>query len=147
MVSILSKRFQNNNWLKIHYNHSFDVKHYSITRIMIEDSIVAGLTRYTNVWKNIFWNGFLKVDIRGDRVENVLWRLRDITFPPRLKSVVILCGMNNFNEVRLHDIVQGLIAIGSSFKNCFSNPNIFTDCFPAINVFLLINEFESLLMK
>ena len=55
--------------------------------------------------------------------------------------------MNNFNKVRPHDIVQVLIVIGSSFKNRFSNPNIFMDYFPAMNVFLLINDFESLLMK
>ena len=58
---------------------------------------------------------------------NVLWRIRDIAFPPQSKNVVR----------SLHDIVQGLIAVGSSFKNQFNNPNIFIrgllpqgECFP-----------------
>ena len=42
-----------------------------------------------------------------------------------LKNVVVLCGMNNINKDPPHDIVQGLIAIGSSFENRFNNPKIF----------------------
>ena len=87
---------------------------------------MAGLTRYNNVWKNLFGNGFINLGIRGDRVEHVLWRVTDIAFPPRLKNVVILCGTNNINkDPPSHDIILGLIAIGSSFKNRFNNPNIF----------------------
>ena len=51
--------------------------------------------------------------------------VRDIAFPPRLKIVVILCGMNNINKDPPYDIAQGLIAIGSSFKNRCNNPNVF----------------------
>ena len=47
---------------------------------------MAGLTRYSNVWKNIFGNEFINLGIRGDRVENFLWRVSDIAFPPRLKK-------------------------------------------------------------
>ena len=98
MVSILSKTTNNNNWLKIHYNHRFHVHHDNINSIIKGDSIVAGLTRYNNVWKNLFGNGFINLGIRGDRAEHVLWRVRDIAFPPRLKNVVILCGTNNINK-------------------------------------------------
>ena len=87
---------------------------------------MAGLTRYTNVWKNLFGNGFINLGICADRVEHVLWRVRDIAFPPQLKNVVILCDTNNINkDPPSHDIILGLIAIGSSFKNRFNNPNIF----------------------
>ena len=126
MASIPSKRFNNYNWFKIHHSHYFHVNHDSINSIIIGDSIVAGLTRYSNVWKNLFGNEFIiNLGIRGDRVENVLWCVRDIAFPPRSKNVVILCGMNNINKDPYYDIAQGLIAIGSSFKNRCNNPNIF----------------------
>ena len=108
MASIPSKRINNNNWLKIHYNHCFHVNHDNINSIIIEDSIVGGLTRYNNVWKKIFGSGFINLGIRGDRVEHVLWRVKDTAFPPRLKYVVILFGMNNINKDPPHDIVQGL---------------------------------------
>ena len=86
---------------------------------------MIGLTRYDNVWKNLFGSGFINLGIRGDRVEDVLWCVKDIAFPPRLKNVVILCGTNNINKDPPDDIVQGLIAIGSSFKSRFNSPNIF----------------------
>ena len=100
---------------------------------------MAGLTRYSNVWKNIFGNEFINLGIRGDRVENVLWRVRDIAFPPRLKNVVILCGTNNINKDTPYDIVQGLIAIGYLLKTgSITLTYLFVDYFPAMNTFLLI---------
>ena len=86
---------------------------------------MAVLTRYPNVWNNLFGNRFINLGISGDRVENVLWRAIDIPFLPSLKDVVILCRTNNINKDPLYDITQGLIAIGSVFKNQSSNPNIF----------------------
>ena len=68
---------------------------------------------------------FINLGISGDRVENVLWRARDIPPLLSLKSVVILCGTNNINKDSSYNITQGLIAIGSVFKNQSSNPNIF----------------------
>ena len=150
MASIPSERFYNNNWIKIYKNNCFQVKQENINSIIIGDSIVAGLTRYTNIWNNIFSNSFINLGISGDRVENVLWRAREIPFIPSLKNVVILCGTNNINKDSPYDIAQGLIAIGSAFKNQPSNPNIFIcgilprDGYCSINR-LIINEINDLL--
>ena len=103
MASILSERFYNNNWLKFHQNH------------IIGDSMVAGLTRYTNISNNLFGNRFINLGISGDRVENGLWRARDITN----NNIT-----NNINKNSPYDIAKGLITIGSVFKNQSSNPNI-----------------------
>ena len=150
MASIPSERFYNNNWIKIHKNHCFQVKQENINSIIIGDSIVAGLTRYTNIWNNLFGNSFINLGISGDRVENVLWRAREIPFIPSLKNVVILCGTNNINKDSPYDIAQGLIAIGSVFKNQSSNPNIFIcGLLPRDESFsinrLIINEVNDLL--
>ena len=120
MASIPSERFYNNNWLKIHQNHCFQVKQENINSIIIGDSIVAGLTWYNNVWNKLFVNRYINLGISGERVENVLWRARDIPFLSSVKNVVILCGTNNINKDSPGDIAQGLIAIGSVF-----NPNIY----------------------
>ena len=79
MASIPSERFYINNWLKIHQNHCFQVKQEDFNSIIIGDSIVAGLTRYTNVQNSVFGNRFINLGISGDRVENVLWRARDMS--------------------------------------------------------------------
>ena len=111
---------------------------------------MAGLTRYTNIWNNLFSNRFINFDISGDRVENVLWRARDIPSLLSLKNVAILCGTNSINKDSPYDIAQGLIAIGSVFKNQSSNPNIFIcgilprdECFSIVR--LIINEVNDLL--
>ena len=85
--SIPSEKFYDNNWLKIHHNHCFQVKHENINSMETGHTIVVGLTRYTNIWKNLFDNRFISLGISGDRVENVLWRARDISFVPSLKNV------------------------------------------------------------
>ena len=98
---------------------------------------MAGLTRYTNVWNNLFGSRYNNLGISGDRVENALWRARDIPFLPSLKNVVILCGTNNINKDSPYDIAQGLTAIGSVFKNQSNNPNIFIcGLLPAMNLFI-----------
>ena len=119
---------------------SFQVKQENINSIIIGDSIVAGLTRYTNIWNNLFGNSFINLGISGDRVENVLWRDREIPFIPSLENVVILCGTNNINKDSPHDIAQGLIAIGSAFKNQPSNPNIFISGILPRNGYCSINR-------
>ena len=86
---------------------------------------MVGLTRYTNVWDNLFGNRFINLATSGDRVENVLWCARDIPLLPSLKNAVVLCGTNNIDKDSPYDIAQGLIAIGSVFKNQSTNPNIF----------------------
>ena len=86
---------------------------------------MAGFTRYTNVWNNLFGNRFINLGISGDRIENVLWRARDIPFFPSLKNVVILCNTNDINKHFPYNITQGLIVIGSVFKNQSSNTNMF----------------------
>ena len=150
MASIPSERFYNNNWLKIHQNHCFKVKQENINSIIIGDSIVAGLTPYTNIWNNLFGIRFINLGISGDRVENVLWRTRDIPSLLLLKNVIILCGTNNINKDSPYDIAQGLIAIGSVFKNQSSNPNIsICGILPRDESFsinrLIINEVNDLL--
>ena len=150
MASIPSERFYNNNWLKIHQNHCFKVKQENINSIIIGNSIVVCLRRYTNIWNNLFGNRFINLGISGDRVENVLWRARDIPSLLSLENVVILCGTSNINKNSPCDIAQGLIAIGSVFKNQSSNPNIFIcGILPRDESFsisrLIINEVNDLL--
>ena len=76
----------------------------------------------------------------GERIEHVLWRVRDIAFPPRLRNVVILFGTNNINKDPPYELAQGLIAIGSSFKNRFDSPDIFICGLLPRDVYFSINR-------
>ena len=71
MTLIPSERFYKNNWLKIHQDHCFQVNQENINSTIIGDSIVAGLTQYTNVCNNLFGSRFANLRLSGDRVENI----------------------------------------------------------------------------
>ena len=76
----------------------------------------------TTYRKIIFGNGFINPGIGGDRVEHVLWRVRDTVFPPRLTNVVILFGTNN-NKDPLNIFISGLLLR----DECFTINFHFTD--------------------
>ena len=145
MASIPSKRFNNCNWFRIHHNHCFHVNHNNINSIVIGDSIVAGLTRYLNVWKNLFGIEFINLGIREDRVVNVLWRVRDIAFPPRLKMLsycLVRITLTKFPPMILFKDWLPLVHLLKA--GSITLTYLFVDYFPAMNTFLLI---EWLLMK
>ena len=89
MASIPSETFYNDNWIKIHKNHCFQVKQESINSIKIGNSIVVDLTRYTNIWNNFFGNRFINLGISGDR-EMFFGVLEIFRFFPSLKNTVIV---------------------------------------------------------
>ena len=88
------------------------------------DSIVAGLSRYPNVWNDYFAQiNALNLGIGGDRVENVLWQAIDLPLPLSVKNVVILCRTN----ISIHtprDIADCIISIGSILQNKSSGINV-----------------------
>ena len=108
MISSVSDRFYNDKSLKIKHTLCFQVKFENFNFIIIGDSAVAGLTRYTNIWKNLFDNRFINLGISWDCVESVFWRAKDIPHLPLLQNVLILCRINNNNEDRSYDIVPNV---------------------------------------
>ena len=63
MMTIPSTRFSEPNWLELHLKHCSFLTNGKCGTILIGDSIVAGLSRYQNIWARVF-----------DEVQNVLWR-------------------------------------------------------------------------
>ena len=93
--------------------------------LLIGDSIIAGLSRYPEVWKRYFEPlNALNCGIGGDRVQNVLWRC--INSPPSLsvKNIVILCGTNNIVCDSPDEIVDGILEITHAIKKIYHSANI-----------------------
>ena len=67
----------------------------------------------------------LNLGIRGDRVENVLWRTINLPVPPSVKNVVILCGTNNIPIDTPCYIVDCIINIGSIFQKRSSSIDVY----------------------
>ena len=96
MAIIPTESFYKSNWIEYHRNHSSMIKDTKPDTLLLGDSIVAGLSRYPNIWNEYFApiNG-LNVGNGGDRIENALWRAIDLPLPLSVKNIVILCETNN----------------------------------------------------
>ena len=125
MASIPSQRYNKSNWLILHNNHCLLAKNSNATTLIIGDSIIAGLNRYPSVWNKYFGNNSVNFGIRGDRVQNVLWRSINLPILSSLSKIVILCGTNNIFNDSPYDIVDGIIKIASTFEKIYPNSSIY----------------------
>ena len=54
----------------------------NIQTVLLDDSLIQGLSRYKKVWNSFFGKGTLNCGIRGDNVENLLWHRKNWNFHP-----------------------------------------------------------------
>ena len=67
--------------------------------LLIGYSTIAGLSRYFNIWKRYFKPlNAINCGIGGDRVENILWRCKNLPSSTNLQNAVIMCGTNNIQH-------------------------------------------------
>ena len=91
------------------------IGNYSI--LLIGDSIIAGLSRYFNIWKRYFKPLYaINCGISGDSVENILWRCKNLPSCPNLQNTVIMCGTNNIQHNSVEDVVDGMVEIALSLR-------------------------------
>ena len=65
------EHFNKSSWIEGH--HCLTIKVTNPNKLLLGDSIVAGLGLYQAVWKKYFESlNTMNLDIGGDRVENVL---------------------------------------------------------------------------
>ena len=88
-------------WFQMNREHCFLLNSKSFKSILIGDSLMAGLHRYSKIWNNFFKPiDALNCGIGGDKVQNVLWRVQNLPISSSLKNAVILCGTNNLGFSR-----------------------------------------------
>ena len=126
MIALIpTECFYKSSWVEYHRNHYFKIKDSKPNTLLLGDSIVAGLSRYPNVWNGYFAQiNPLNLGIGRDRVENVLWRAIDLPLPSYVKNVVILCGTNNISIDTPRDIAGCIISIGSILQKKSSGINV-----------------------
>ena len=91
--------------------------------IIIGALIPTGLKRYGHIWKNYF-KDVLNLGVSGDRVENVLWRPRDISLQQTTLFVIIHCGTNNVDQSQPEYTAVGVMKIVETFMK--NQPKITT---------------------
>ena len=127
-----SGRDNKKGWYDIHQKHVNLLLNSKTILVLIGDSIVAGLSRYANIWRTFFKTFHtLNYGIGRDRTQHVLWRAENATLPNSLKYVVIHCGTNNIDRDQPRDIANGVISIGLKLQEkCRGLKVIVTDLLP-----------------
>ena len=91
------------------------IRNYST--LLIGDSIIAGLSRYSNIWKSYFQPlNDINCGIGGDRVQNILCQCHNLPSSSHLQNAVIMCGRNNIQHNSVEDIVDGIVKIVLSLR-------------------------------
>ena len=118
-------RFYKPGWREKHNSFVDNAKCTSSRILLIGDSIVSGLTRYSRVWSKYFEPlNALNFGSPGDCVENVLWRVQHGELPAILEIAVIHVGTNNVDKHNAKYIVSGIIKIASCILNEKPRSNI-----------------------
>ena len=97
----------------------------NIETVLLGDSLIEGLSRYTKVWNSFFGKDTLNCDIPGDKVKNLSWRLENLEFPPAIRQTVIHCRTNNIEANIPNDIVNGLVCSTLTIKKRNSVTNVY----------------------
>ena len=85
--------------------------------LLIGDSMIAGLSRYSNIWNRYFKPlNAINCGIGGNRVQNILRRCQHLPSSPRLQNAVIMCGTNNIQHNSVEDTVEGILEIALSLR-------------------------------
>ena len=118
-------RFQKINWLNKHNKLCNDIMVSNYSTLLIGDSLIAGLSRYSDIWKRYFEScNSINCGIGGDRVENVLWRCNNLPPSHSFKTAVILCGTNNIQCDSTEDITDGIIEITQILRKKYRFINV-----------------------
>ena len=120
---LLVPRIHKLGWQETHTFQKIFLKNSAGSFIIIGDSITTGLRRYQYIWRNCFKDA-LNLGINGDRVENVLWRSRNIYLPHKILFVIINCGTNNADQSQPEDIAVGVMKVAETFMK--NHPKITT---------------------
>ena len=101
----------------IHHLHKTILKCSNKAKIALcGASIINGLQRYPDVWDNFFAPLVaINFGIGGDKVQNILWRIEDMEFPP-VEYLFLHCGTNNMRSSSPKDIADGILSIGVMAK-------------------------------
>ena len=92
-------------WESMRHDFMTAAQHSTAPLALFGSSIVAGLSRYPEVW-NIFKNVAENFGVGGDRCEHVLWRITHGQVPAQARYVFVCIGSNNLQSNNPADIVD-----------------------------------------
>ena len=124
-AEIPSARRNKVGWFENHQKHILLTRRMQPTTLLIGDSIVAGLTRYQNIWKKYFkFQKTVNCGTHGGSPQHVLWKAKNLFIPLSVRFIVIHCEANNLDYNDPIDIAKGILNIGKSLLEKAPKSNI-----------------------
>ena len=97
--------------------------------VLIEDSIIANFDICSDIFDKFFLSfRTLNFGISGDKIQNVLWRVYNLTLPASVEGVIINCDTNNLWHNSPLKFAEGLINIACILKKNYKDLRIFVSC-------------------
>ena len=77
--------------------------------VLIGDSIIANFDKCNEIFDKFFLSfRTLNFGINGDKIQNILWRVCNMTLPTSVEYAIIHCGTNNLGHNSPLKIAEGL---------------------------------------
>ena len=102
-------RLSKQGWIKEHSHHMQQITSNKLSVIILGDLIVYRFKRYQHVSNNYFGKEAPNCGIRGDKVENMLYKINQSSILHHINTEVIICETNNLDRDKPGDITNGLI--------------------------------------
>ena len=97
--------------------------------VLIEDSIIANFDICSDIFDKFFLSfRTLNFGISGDKIQNVLWGVYNLTLPASVEGVIINCDTNNLGHNSPLKFAEGLINIACILKKNYKDLRIFVSC-------------------
>ena len=94
--------------------------------VLIGDSIIANFNKCNDIFDKFFLSfRTLNFGISGDKIQNILWRVCNMTLPTSVEYFIIHCGTNNLGHYSPLKIAERLINIACMLKKNYKNLHIF----------------------
>ncbi|XP_050300253.1 platelet-activating factor acetylhydrolase IB subunit alpha1-like isoform X1 [Anthonomus grandis grandis] len=109
-------------WISMHNRFVQEAKISESEVVLIGDSIIQQM-QFSTLWTEKMSSlHCVNFGIGGDRVENVLWRIKngEFDFHSKIKAVVLFVGTNN-TDCTPHEIFEGILEIIKEIKHILGN--------------------------
>ena len=122
--NIPTSRSTKPGWEKNHEFHQQLINNNNGNILLIGDSIIKNLNLYNSVWNRFFRDKAVNCGFGGGLTQNVLWRAFSLDLSSNIKFVVIYIGTNNLSRSSPIEIINGILAIGNSFKKRYPDKSV-----------------------
>ena len=113
-------------WYKTFRNHVYPaIKSQRCRVLLIGDSVIANFSKFSHIFDKHFSKFYpLNFGIARDKIQNVPWRIINMSLPPSLQYIFIHYGTNNIGHNDPEVISDGLINLARVIKKKYKDVKI-----------------------